>query len=179
MARAAVFIIDGFEEIEAVSVIDLLRRGGVETETVSLEPGLKVQGRHQIALEADRLLDGLKPDSYDILILPGGTIEYVNRPPFLKIIAERAASGRRLAAICAAPAVLGRLGILKGKKAVCYPGFEKELAGAEVETEPVLTDGFITTSRGPGTAPLFALEILRLLVSQEVSDEVRRGILLS
>ncbi|MDR1086076.1 MAG: DJ-1/PfpI family protein [Deltaproteobacteria bacterium] len=179
MAKAAVFVIKGFEEVEAVTAVDLLRRAGVETVLVSLGPAKTVEGSHKINIETNLLLSDLKPENYDILIIPGGTIDYVNHGEFMKLIGARAEKGQRLAAICAAPTVFGRLGILNGKKAVCYPGFENELKGADILQDPVVTDGLITTSRGPGTAPWFALEIIRLIVSQEAADTVKKGLLLA
>ncbi|MDR2142332.1 MAG: DJ-1/PfpI family protein [Deltaproteobacteria bacterium] len=180
MAQAAVFIINGFEEIEAVATIDILRRAGVKTEVVSLEPTLQVTGSHQLVLTADRPLAGLNPDAYDILIIPGGTIAYVERPEFMSLIAAQAAKkSQRLAAICAAPTVFGRLGLLKGLKAVCYPGFEKELTEAQILNVPVVTDGLITTGRGPGLALDFALEIVSLIVSLEAAQTVKKGLLLA
>jgi 4-methyl-5(b-hydroxyethyl)-thiazole monophosphate biosynthesis len=178
MAKACVFIIEGFEEIEAIATIDLLRRAGVETTVVSLGPSEMVIGSHKIPVKADRTLPGLAPDDFDVLIIPGGTIAYVDHTEFMRLVAAQAAKGQRLAAICAAPTVFGRLGLLKGKKAVCYPGFEKELVGAEIQNAPVTTDGLITTARGPALAPLFALELIRLLVSQAAADKVKKAILL-
>ncbi|MDR1870574.1 MAG: DJ-1/PfpI family protein [Deltaproteobacteria bacterium] len=179
MAKAVVFVIQGFEEIEAVATIDLLRRAGVKTTIVSLGPTTKVTGGHQIAIETDQTLAGLNPTEFDILIIPGGTIDYVNHAEFMSLIAKEAARGQRLAAICAAPVVFGRLGLLKGKKAVCYPGFEKELTEAQLVEAPVVTDGLITTAKGPSLAPLFALEIIKLIVSPEAADKVKQGILLT
>jgi 4-methyl-5(b-hydroxyethyl)-thiazole monophosphate biosynthesis len=179
MAKACVFVIEGFEEIEAVATVDLLRRAGVETTVVSLGPTTKVVGSHKIAIETDRTLAGLNPDAFDVLVIPGGTIAYVDHAEFMELIKAQAAKGQRLAAICAAPTVFGRLGLLKGKKAVCYPGFEKELVGAEILSVPVVTDGLITTARGPALAPAFALEIISLIVSPAAADQVKRGILLA
>jgi 4-methyl-5(b-hydroxyethyl)-thiazole monophosphate biosynthesis len=179
MAKACVFIISGFEEIEGLATVDLLRRAKVETTIVSLEPTKTVIASHKVQVEADRTFPGLNPDEFDILIIPGGTIAYVDHPEFMRLIKGQAAKGQqRLAAICAAPTVFGRLGILNGKKAVCYPGFEKELAGAEVLNVPVVTDGLITTARGPAMAIAFALEIIKLIVSPEAAAEVKKGVLL-
>ncbi|MDR0549410.1 MAG: DJ-1/PfpI family protein [Deltaproteobacteria bacterium] len=178
MSKAAVFVIQGFEEIEAIATIDLLRRAEVATTIVSLGPTKSVEGSHKIVIQTDQTLAGFNPDDYDILIIPGGTIAYVDHPEFMKLIKAQAAKGQRLAAICAAPTVFGRLGLLNGKKAVCYPGFEKELAGAQILTDPVVTDGLITTAKGPALALLFALEIIGLIVSPAAAAKVRQGVLL-
>ncbi|MDR1657426.1 MAG: DJ-1/PfpI family protein [Deltaproteobacteria bacterium] len=179
MANAAIFFINGFEEIEALTSVDVLRRGGVDVETVSLESTHQVTGKHRVEIKADRLLAGLDEPKYDILIIPGGTLAYLEHRPFMDLIAARGQAGRKLAAICAAPAVLGRLGLLKGKKAVCYPGLEGELTWANVPTDPpaVITDGTITTSRGPSTALVFALEVLKIITSPEQSLAVAKDML--
>ncbi|MDR2339119.1 MAG: DJ-1/PfpI family protein [Deltaproteobacteria bacterium] len=179
MATAAVFLIDGIEEIEAINTIDILRRGGVQTTLVSLNPGLEVKGTNNIQIKADTLLKDTDTGGFDILVLPGGTLAYLDHKPIMDIIAEAGKKGRKLAAICVAPVVFGELGLLKGKKAVCYPGNEDRLTGAEVLQVPVVTDGNITTSRGPSTAILFGLELVRILAGQEASDKVRSGILLA
>ncbi|MDR1607318.1 MAG: DJ-1/PfpI family protein [Deltaproteobacteria bacterium] len=179
MAKAAIFVIEGFEEIEAIATIDLLRRAGVETTIVSLGPERQVVASHKTIIVTDQLFKDFKPQGYDILIIPGGTIAYVNHQGFMDLIKDQAAKGQRLAAICAAPVVFGRLGLLKDKKAVVYPGFEKELVGAKIVNSPVVTDGLITTAKGPSLAFLFALEIIRLLLSKEEADKVKKGILLA
>ncbi|MDR1546367.1 MAG: DJ-1/PfpI family protein [Deltaproteobacteria bacterium] len=181
MAKAAVFVIDGTEELEAVAVIDVLRRAGVDVDVVSLAPGQAVVCRSKTVLTADLTFEAFQPAAYDALIIPGGTVAYADHQPFMAALAERAAAGVRVAAICAAPAVLGRLGLLKGKKAVCYPGLEPELVGAEIPSPPpaVLTDGLVTTSRGPSTAVAFGLELASLLVSPEAARTVSQDILLS
>ncbi|MDR2199149.1 MAG: DJ-1/PfpI family protein [Deltaproteobacteria bacterium] len=179
MARAALFLIDGFEEIEAVSTADILRRGKVETDLVSLEGGLAVKGKHGMEIKADRLFKGLRREDYDVLIIPGGTVAYLDRPEFLDFIALAGKAGQKIAAICAAPVVLGTLGLLKGKKAVVYPGFEDQLEGAAILKDPVVTDGTLTTSRGPGTAIPFALEVLKILSGAETARKVGSGLLFS
>ncbi|MDR2405269.1 MAG: DJ-1/PfpI family protein [Deltaproteobacteria bacterium] len=179
MPKAALFIINGFEEIEAITVADLLRRASVQTDIVSLSDGISVKGRSNIEVKADKLFKDIKAQNYDMLIIPGGTPAYADHKPFMDVIADAAKSGKKLAAICVAPIVFGILGLLKGKKAVCYPGAEDKLEGAKVLKVPVVTDGNITTSRGPGTSALFALELIRILVNQETADKVKGGILLA
>ncbi|MDR0620976.1 MAG: DJ-1/PfpI family protein [Deltaproteobacteria bacterium] len=179
MSKAAVFLINGFEELEAVTIIDVLRRGGVTVDLVSLEPGLETLSKHKIIINAEMTLSSFVPENYDILIIPGGTIAYLDNSDFMSMIASRAKDNQRLAAICAAPVILGRLGILKGLKAVCFPGLENELTGAITPQEPVkvVTDGLVTTSKGPATALPFALEILSILDGQETSTRVARDML--
>jgi 4-methyl-5(b-hydroxyethyl)-thiazole monophosphate biosynthesis len=181
MAKAAVFFIDGFEEIEALTAVDVLRRGGVEVETVSLAAGLEAMGKHSVPVRADRALAGLREEDYDVLVIPGGTTAYLDHQPFMDLIAARGRSGRKLAAICAAPVVLGRLGLLSGKRAVCYPGLEAELKGATIPSDlpAVVTDGSVTTSRGPSTALPFALRVLELVTSPDQSRAVARDMLLA
>ncbi|MDR3154677.1 MAG: DJ-1/PfpI family protein [Deltaproteobacteria bacterium] len=179
MPKAALFVIGGFEETEAVTTIDLLRRGKIETDVVSLDRSLQVKGSHGIEIKADRLFKDVDPSSYDMLVIPGGTVAYLDHKPFMEAVDRAAKAGRRVAAICAAPSVLGELGLVKGRKAACYPGFEDRLAGATIVKDPVVTDGPFTTSRGPSTAPLFALELLRILSGEKTAAKVKADILLS
>ncbi|MDR1038486.1 MAG: DJ-1/PfpI family protein [Deltaproteobacteria bacterium] len=179
MAKAALFIISGFEETEAVTTADLLRRGKVDLDIVSLDPSIQVKGSHGIEIKADRLFADADTSSYDMLVIPGGTIAYLDHKPFMEAVDRAAKAGKRLAAICAAPSVLGALGIVKGKKAACYPGFEGRLPGADIVSDPVVTDGLVTTSRGPSTAALFGLELLRILQGDKVSTKVKGDILLA
>jgi 4-methyl-5(b-hydroxyethyl)-thiazole monophosphate biosynthesis len=151
----------------------------VEVVTVSLSKGLEVAGKHSVVVKADRLLDGLDETGFDILVIPGGTTDYLDHGAFMALIKARGEAGRPIAAICAAPVVLGRLGLLSGKKAVCYPGLEGELKDAIIPPDPpsVVTDGTITTSRGPSTALPFALRVLELLTSSERSGSVAKDML--
>ena len=181
MAKAAVFLIEGFEEIEALTSVDVLRRGEVDVTTFSLEKTLEVTGKHSVVVKADRPFSSLSEADYDILVIPGGTVAYLYRKEFMELIGARGKSGRPLAAICAAPVVLGRLGLLEGKRAVCYPGLEKELKGAVIPSDlpAVVTDGSITTSRGPSTALPFALKVLEIVTTPERSKAVAKNMLLA
>ena len=159
MAKVCVFTADGFEEIEGLTVVDLLRRAGAEVLMVSVGEGLTVRGSHDIELKADVLFEEAEYGDADILVLPGGmpgTLNLRNHEKLCALLKEFAAKDKKIAAICAAPMILGELGILKGKRATCYPGFEEKLFGAEVCTERVVRDGNLTTSRGLGTAISFA-----------------------
>ena len=175
MANVYVFTADGFEEIEGLTVVDLMRRAGAQVQMVSISDGLAVKGSHGIEIKADTFFEDVDFGQADLLVLPGGmpgTLHLGEHQGLTKLLTETAAQGKRVAAICAAPSVLGGLGLLKGKRAVCYPGFEDKLTGAQVGTEEVVTDGNITTSRGLGTAIPFALELISLLFGQEKAEEI-------
>ena len=175
MAKICVFTADGFEEIEGLTVVDLLRRAGAEVLMVSVGEGLTVKGAHNIELKADVLFDETCYEDADVLVLPGGmpgTLNLRNHEKLCALLKEFAAKDKKIAAICAAPMILGELGFLKGKKATCYPGFEDKLTEAEVCTDRVVRDGNITTSRGLGTAIPFALELISQLYGKDkkISD---------
>ena len=176
-----VFLADGFEEIEALTPVDLLRRAGVEAVTVSIYEGRKtVTGARKITVCADITIDEAVPDKADVIVLPGGmpgTVNLLECSKLMTIVDAQNANGKRIAAICAAPArILGAKGLLKGKKATCYPGLEEYLEGATPVTDSVVTDGNITTSRGLGTAVDFACELIRLLCGADKADEIRKSV---
>ena len=177
MAKVALFLIDGFEETEALATVDILRRGEVDVTTVSLTGGERVMGKHSVPVVADALFEDAKDGPFDMLVVPGGTIAYTEHEGLLELVRRYDAGHKFLAAICAAPAVFGKAGILSGKRAVCYPGMESWLAGAVVGKEIVETDGHITTAKGPATTPFFALRLLELLRGKEVADEVSKAFL--
>ncbi|MDR0355977.1 MAG: DJ-1/PfpI family protein [Deltaproteobacteria bacterium] len=181
MAKAALFVIAGFEELEAVTIVDVLRRGSVALDVVSLGPALEVKSKHDVILTADLLFKNFHPEQYDLLIIPGGTISYLDHKEFMDLVAASARAGQKIAAICAAPVVLGRLGLLKGRQAVCFPGLENELTGAIVPDgrPPVVTDGPFTTSRGPATAMPFALELLAILSGKDASTKIAKDMLVA
>lgn len=173
----------GFEEIEALTCVDILRRAGMDVNMVSVTDKKEVTGAHGIPVTADLLFGEADYDACGMILLPGGMPGSANlfaHQGLCKQILRFQSEGKWLAAICAAPGVvLGQLGILKGKKAVCYPGFESDMTGAEVATDPVALDGKIITSRGPGTAYLFAFKIVELLASPEKANELKSGMLFS
>lgn len=180
MAKVCVFTADGFEEIEGLTVVDLLRRVGAEVLMVSVGEGLTVRGSHDIELKADVLFEEAEYGDADILVLPGGmpgTLNLRNHEKLCALLKEFAAKDKKIAAICAAPMILGELGILKGKRATCYPGFEEKLFGAEVCTERVVRDGNLTTSRGLGTAISFALELISQLYGEEKAEEIKKSVI--
>ena len=175
-----VHLAEGFEETEAITVVDLLRRAEIETEIVSVTGYLPVKGSHGIKVVADILFEDAVYSSCELIVLPGGMPGATNLDAH-EGLREKLYSfnnqGKKLAAICAAPLVLGHAGVLKGKKATCYPGFEAELEGAELCLEAVVSDGGIITSRGPGTAMAFALAIIEDLRGKEAADEIAGGLL--
>lgn len=173
-AKVALFMIDGFEETEALATVDILRRGGADVTTFSLGAAKTLVGRNGVRVETDAMFADIagKGMAFDMLVIPGGTIAYTEHEGLLKLVREYDGQGRQLAAICAAPAVFGKLGLLCGKRAVIYPGMEEWLKGATVGSEIVETDGHITTSKGPGTTVYFALRLLEILYGKDEADRV-------
>lgn len=175
----AVLLANGFEEIEALTPVDMLRRAGLEVKTVGIG-GKRIVGSHGIALEADMLPEEVNLDAVDMAIFPGGMPGSLNldKSEFTdEIIGAVTKNGGRLAAICAAPLVLGRRGLLAGKRATCYPGFESELRGAVTTGEGVVTDGSITTARGMGVALEFSKELISLVITKEKAAELSAAIM--
>ena len=170
MKSIYVHLADGFEEIEAVTIIDVLRRSGLDVVTVSISDNLMVTGAHKIGVNADILFRNADYKQAEMIVLPGGMPGAKNLSEHEGLNAQIRKffeEDRLLGAICAAPMVLGKLGILKGKKVVCYPGFENYLAGAVIKQDLVITDGNLITGRGPGAAMLFSYEIVRLLKDEQ------------
>lgn len=180
MAKAYVFFAEGLEEVEALTVVDLLRRADVQVQMVSITGNKMVTGSHGISIETDILFDEIHMDTSDAFILPGGmpgTRNLQKCESLISVLLEAEKKGKLLGAICAAPLVLGQNQMLKGKKACCYPGFEEELVGANISMEPVCHDGNIITSRGLGTAIAFAGEIIASLVNEEKAKEITESVL--
>lgn len=178
MKKVCVFLAPGFEECEALLVVDLLRRAGLEVTTAGLG-GRTITSSHAVAVQADALIQDVLNQEFDLLVLPGGMPGTLNLKASSEVshaVQAQYQAGRRLAAICAAPSVLGGLGLLQGRKAVCYPGFEPQLEGAQVCTQPVVTDGTITTANGLGAAIPFALELIGLLIDPETAQKVAGAI---
>lgn len=170
-----VLLADGFEEIEAITPIDILRRGGIEVKTVGVT-GDWVSGAHGIILKADVAIDSIAADDSRMIILPGGmpgTTNLKNSQAVADLLSQAFQSGVYLAAICAAPSVLGALGLLKGRRATCYPGFEQELDGATITDAPVVVDQKVVTSKGPGTAAQFAFTLLELLKDKKTVKSLK------
>lgn len=180
MSKTAVFLADGFEEIEALTVTDLLRREHIETLLVSVSGEKIAKGSHGINVETDTAIGDLDFDSLDMLILPGGKLGTDNLLA-CKLLEEKIKEfkqeGKYLAAICAAPSVLGLHGVLNGVKACCYPGFEDKLLGAEIVTDkPAVTDGTIITGRGMGCSLEFGLAVVEVLKGREEAVKLSAGI---
>lgn len=178
MATALVLLADGFEEIEAVTIIDVLRRGEVKVTTASLA-GKQVRGSHDIVIESDALLDSMQVESFDALVLPGGPAAKTLREDVRArdAIKRAAAAGRLVAAICAAPTALDAAGVLNGKRATAYPG--SQLPSATFVEERVVEDGNIVTSRGPGTTMAFALKLVERLSGAAVAKTTSERLLAS
>jgi 4-methyl-5(b-hydroxyethyl)-thiazole monophosphate biosynthesis len=176
MSRVLVPLAPGFEEIEAVTVVDLLRRAGVEVHMASLD-GPMVTGSHGITVRADMALDAVAADDYDMIVLPGGMpgAEHLrNDPRVISLLRRCAAAGRYAAAICAAPRVLAHAGLLAERAATSFPGFltADSAPGIRLREDPVVVDGKVVTSRGPGTAMDFGLALIELLQGPEVRRQV-------
>lgn len=173
-----VMLADGFEEIEALTVVDVLRRADIETKTVSIGIDRTVTGAHNIPVIADVLICEADLKTADMIVLPGGMPGSVNL--YKNTILEKAIDSivsrkKWVAAICAAPFILGKRGYLDGKEATCYPGFEKDLAGAVIKDEKVVISGNFITSKGPGTALDFALAIVSVLRDKSTANNLRAG----
>lgn len=180
MKKIAVFLAEGLEEIEGLTVVDLLRRAGIEVTTIAVSGKKEVTGSHAITILADAVFSEVDCSGMDGVVLPGGmpgTNHLMEHEGVNQIIREFARQKKLVAAICAAPSVLGQAGLLQSKRATCYPGSEALLTGAECCKEQVVRDGDIITSRGLGTAIPFALALITYLLGQEKADEIKDSIL--
>ena len=180
MGKVYVFLAEGFEEIEGLTVVDLLRRANIETEMVSVMEGKQIKGSHGIKVTADSMFADCDFSDADILVLPGGmpgTLNLGNHDGLCELLKKHYGENKMIAAICAAPSIFGQLGFLKGRIATCYPGFESKLEGAIVCATKVAVDGHVITSRGLGTAIEFALKLIEVLVGLEKAMEIREGII--
>ena len=179
MAKVYVLLADGFEDVEALIPVDVLRRGGVEVLTVSTNPDVMVESAHGVSICADIMFDEANYSDADLLMLPGGMPGASNlfaHEGVCEAVKAQFATGKKVSAICAAPAVvLAQLGILDGKKATCYPGFEKMLTKAEYTADLVTVDGNVTTAEGPAAAFPYAYELLTQLVDKQTSDQIAEG----
>lgn len=184
MSRIAVFLATGFEEIEALTVVDLCRRAGMEAVTVAVmkeegEETCHVTGSHGITVRADMTFEEVDFDGLDMIVLPGGmpgTRNLEACAPLMQKLDTFYKTGKCLSAICAAPSIFGHRGYLEGRNACAYPGFDKELAGAKVSAGPVEVSGHITTSRGLGTAIPFALAIVERFCGREKAEELAKSV---
>jgi len=179
--KAYIFLATGFEEIEAITTIDILRRGEVEIMTVSITGERTVVGVHQIPVSTDILFKETDFSDGDIFILPGGgpgSFMLNNHEALKQLLVSKNEQSKWIAAICAAPLVLGGLCLLEGKKAICYPGMESYLQGAILTDLPVVIDGNIITGKGPGMALDFGLTILAVIQGQTIADKVAGDLLI-
>ena len=183
MSRVLVPLAEGFEEIEAVTVVDLLRRAGIEVHTVSLD-GPRVTGSHGITVLADRALDAAMADEYDMIVLPGGMPgagHLKSDARVISLLRRFAAEGRYTAAICAAPSVLAHAGLLEECAATSFPGFltPASAPGIQLRKDPVVVDGKVVTSRGAGTAMEFGLALIELLEGAAARQQVEERLQLA
>ncbi len=179
MAEIALFLAEGFEEIEALTVVDLCRRAGLDIYMVSAAGTDTVTGSHKIEVTADKKISEVDFDKVDMIVLPGGmpgTKNLENTPALMEQVKAFDAAGRYISAICAAPGIFGRAGLLNGKKAVVYPGLEGELKGADVQMTETCTDGHILTSRGMGTAIPFGLAIVERFCGKQAADDLGKAV---
>lgn len=179
MARIGVFFAEGYEEIEALTVVDLCRRAGIEVTMVGVENAETAAGSHGIGVRMDEGLDSVEFDSLDMLVLPGGMPGTKNLEACGRLMEELDRfyeSGKWIAAICAAPSIFGHRGYLKGRSATSYPAFEKELEGASVTGSPAAADGNVITGQGMGAAIPFGLLIVEKLISAEAAEQLAKGI---
>lgn len=173
-----VFLANGFEEIEALTPIDVLRRAQIEVESIGIT-GKKVIGAHNICVEADKDIDSFKENELEAIILPGGLkgTQNLDSSEFVKATVSNAFNaGKLVCAICAAPMILGKMGILQNKKATCYPGFEEYFINAEYTKADVIKDGNVITSNGMGSALEFAFEIVASLKGREIAEKIKKEI---
>ena len=176
-----IFLADGFEEIEAIVPVDVFRRAGLKVTTVSITDELNVRGAHDVTIMADACFADVRFDEEEFLIfLPGGmpgTTNLGNHTGLKAVIASQAAQNQKIAAICAAPSILGKMGLLKNKEAVVYPGFENLLLDAELSSSKIVKAGNIFTGKGPGVSIPFALRIVEELQGKEVADEIAKAMI--
>lgn len=180
MSKIAVFFAPGYEEIEALTVVDLCRRAGIETEMVSVAEGISVIGSHNINVTMDKMFEEVDFDSLDMVVLPGGmpgTKNLEAHAGLMEQLDKFYKEGRGVAAICAAPSIFGHKGYLKGRTACSYPGFEPELEGANVSMNSVEVSEHVITSRGMGCAIDFSLAIVERYCGKEAADKLSKGII--
>lgn len=179
MKRVSVILADGFEETEALTVVDLLRRAKIYVDTLSVTDEYIVHGAHGINVQTEDLFDEVNFVEFDMIVLPGGmpgTRNLEEHNGVRRVVKDFIEEGKTVAAICAAPTILGNLGLLKGKRVTCYPTMETKIQGAVLTGAPVTVDGNIITGRGAGTAIDFALKIIEQLMGKEKAKEIAESI---
>lgn len=179
MNEVIVFLADGFEEIEGLTVVDVLRRAGIALDTISIMDKKWVSGAHKINVEADYMFNEVDTSQTKMLVLPGGLLGMQNleaHEGVRGLITKFSGEGKEIAAICASPTIFGRMGLLEGKRATAYPSMEEGLLGAEISYAGVVTDGTITTGRGMGVSIDFALRLIEILRDKECADQIAEQI---
>ena len=180
MKTIFVFLADGFEEIEALTPVDILRRAGLSVKTVSVMDEQVVAGAHGVPVMADMMFDEVNAEDAEMILLPGGLPGATNldaHQGLSQMILDFAKEEKPLAAICAAPLVFGNRGLLEGKKATCYPGFETYLKGAQYTADLVEKDGNFITGKGPGAAMEFAFAIVEKYCGMDKVNELKQGMM--
>ena len=181
MPKVAVILADGFEEVEAIAIIDVLRRAGIDVVAAGLHDG-HITSTHKVKIIPDTVIDTVKADDFDMLVLPGGQPGSDNLNADARVIAlikSFSQKGKLTGAICAAPFVLGNAGVLAGKRATSYPSYKDKLGGATYEEKTVVEDGNVLTSRGAGTALAFGLAIVARLVGAEKAQKIKEAMLIA
>ncbi|MDD3394715.1 MAG: DJ-1/PfpI family protein [Clostridia bacterium] len=179
MKTVYIFLAEGFEEMEAVTPLDLLRRIGIDAKFVSVGEALQVKGAHNILYTADIMFDEAAAAMVDGIVLPGGmpgTLNLLAHQGLCSLICDYHKAQKPVCAICAAPLILGELNLLEGKTATIYPGMENKLKGAVPSEKPVCVDGTIITSRGPGTAIPFSLKLAEIFAGKEAAEKLKADI---
>lgn len=180
MAKVYEFLANGFEEIEALAPVDILRRGGIDVKTVSITASTSVETAHGVTIIADCHFDDVDLSDADLIILPGGmpgAQNLLDHEGVCNAVVNQNEAGKLIGAICAAPMILGQLGLLNCRRATCYPGFERFLVGAEYTEELVTVDGNITTGRGPGAALAFGYQLLSNFIAEEEVEAMKKGMI--
>lgn len=179
MSKVYAFLAEGFEETEAIAVIDVMKRGGIEVVMVSVGDGINVKGVHGITICADKTIDDIDIKDADMLFLPGGVPGTTNLAACKELenaLIDYNNKGKKIAAICAAPSIPGQLGILKGKEVTCYPGWEDKLCGAIHKNVKVVTSDNVSTGKGMGAAIDLGLEIVKIFCGEDKAIEVGKAI---
>ena len=180
MAKVYEFLANGTEEVEALITVDILRRGGVDVKMVSTTGSEYIESSHGIVIKCDQMIENSDFSDADMLLLPGGqpgTTNLMAHEGVRKAISAHYAAGKKVGAICAAPMILGDLGILKGKKATCYPGCENGMIGAEYTHELYTIDGNIITGEGPAATFPYAYAILEMLADKQTAERLKEGMI--
>jgi 4-methyl-5(b-hydroxyethyl)-thiazole monophosphate biosynthesis len=180
MSSNFIFLAEGFEETEALTVVDLLRRASIEITTVSVTGISMVKGSHAISVLADALFEEIDFSQAEFLILPGGmpgSLHLAEHKGLNNLLQNHNKKNKYIGAICAAPTVLGKLNMLHDREAICYPGFEKDLLGANISDKTLIQDSNIITAKGPGYAVDFGLYLVQLIKGKDKANEVARNFL--